>query len=146
MISIHTQYLAPVKLYTVAQRASPLWFQTTNTSWCRFFQASSPSYTPKCFRWPLRCCGKCSVVSGLCDPQRLHSCAEASDASAWALSSADLLFRNTSSLWLSCLHEVFHVSSEQREERAQPELTSCFCFATLRNVNDCANICSKFPF
>lgn len=49
------------------------------------------------------------------------------------LGSADLLFRNTSS-----------AVSAVRKER--PELTSCYCLAALRNVNDCANICSKFPF
>lgn len=27
----------------------------------------------------------------------------------------------------------------------RPELTSCFCWDTFWNVDDCINICSKFP-
>lgn len=46
----------------------------------------------------------------------------------------------------SCHTGVSLSAMWKRGERPWPELTSCFCWGTFRNVDDCINICSEWSF
>lgn len=142
MIWGHTQYLAPVRFHTLAREVSSHWFQTANWSWCTVDASKLPQLHAK----QSVCDDLCAAVgtaswSAACVTHRGFIHARKPVMPVLGPIVQEHVFTVT-----PLPRRGFHVSSERREERAQPELTSCFCFATLRNVNDCANICSKFPF